>query len=167
MRRGQTLRPEGSLNDRLAGVIGSGFGSGYFPIAPGTVGSLVGIVIHLILVRLGLIGPNAALTWLAVLAAVFAAGVAASRRCEMIWGNDDKKIVVDEIWGMMISLFLVPVSVTFIVVGFFVFRFLDIVKPPPARQLERVEGGWGVMLDDGMSGVYTCLVLHVMKLLIN
>ena len=124
-------------------------------------------MIHLVLARLGLIDPNAPLIWLAVLLVVFAVGVAASRRCEMIWGNDDKKIVVDEIWGMMISLFLVPVSVLFIVAGFFVFRFLDIVKPPPARRLEGVEGGWGVMLDDGMSGVYTCLILQVLKLLIT
>ncbi len=105
--------------------------------------------------------------WLAVLAAVFAAGVAASRRCEVVWGTDNKKIVIDEIWGMMISLFLLPVSVLYIALGFFIFRLLDIVKPFPARRLERVEGGWGVMLDDGMSGVYTCIILHALRILIS
>jgi phosphatidylglycerophosphatase A len=124
-------------------------------------------VIHIILARLGLLGPDKPLVWLAVIAAVFAAGVSASRRCEAMWGTDDKKIVVDEIWGMMISLFMVPMSGLYIAVGFFVFRFLDIVKPFPARRLERVHGGWGVMLDDGMSGVYTCAILHLMKLLLS
>ena len=107
------------------------------------------------------------LVWLALIAAVFAAGVAASRRCEAIWGEDNKKIVVDEIWGMMISLFLLPMSFLYVVLGFFIFRFLDIVKPFPARRLERVHGGWGVMLDDGMSGVYTCLILHALRALIS
>ena len=96
---------------------------------------------------------------------MFAAGVAASRRCETAWGTDDKKIVVDEIWGMMISLFLLPVSALYIVLGFFAFRILDIVKPFPARRVERVHGGWGVMLDDGVSGVYACLLLHVVRVL--
>ena len=122
-------------------------------------------MIHLVLARLGLIGPDKPLVWLAVLAAVFVAGVAASHRSEALWGTDNKKIVVDEIWGMMISLFLVPLSALYIVLGFFIFRFLDIVKPFPARQVERVHGGWGVMLDDGMSGVYTCIILHVVRLL--
>ena len=124
-------------------------------------------MISVVLARLGLISAHEPLVWVAVLAAVFAAGVAASRRCEAIWGTDNKKIVVDEIWGMMISLFLLPASVLYIVLGFFIFRFLDIVKPFPARRLERVEGGWGVMLDDGMSGIYTCLILHVVRVLIN
>jgi phosphatidylglycerophosphatase A len=146
-------------------VIGSGFGSGYFPIAPGTVGSLVGVVIHLALSGLGLISAGKPLVWAAVLAALFAAGVAASRRCEANWGTDNKKIVIDEIWGMMISLFLLPVSALYVVLGFFIFRILDIVKPFPARQVERVHGGWGVMLDDGMSGVYTCLILHAVRAL--
>lgn len=117
--------------------------------------------------RLGLISAGKPLVWFAVLAAVFAVGVAASRRCEAIWGTDNKKIVVDEIWGMMISLLFLPVSALYIVLGFFIFRFLDIVKPFPARRLERVEGGWGVMLDDGMSGVYTCLILQVVRILIS
>jgi phosphatidylglycerophosphatase A len=124
-------------------------------------------VIHLALARLGLISAREPIVWLAVLAAVFAAGAAASRRCEKLWGTDNKKIVVDEIWGMMISLFMVPVSALYIVLGFFAFRILDIVKPPPARQVERVQGGWGVMLDDGMSGVYACVILHIVRLLVG
>jgi len=124
-------------------------------------------VIHLVLARLGLVGPDAPLVWLAVLAAVFTAGVAASGRSEKAWGSDDRKIVVDEIWGMMVSLYLLPVSPLYIVTGFFVFRFLDIVKPFPARRVERVGGGWGVMLDDGVSGVYACVILHVMRLVVG
>jgi phosphatidylglycerophosphatase A len=129
------------------------------------VGSLIGIVIHLALSGLGLISSAKPLVWVAVLAAVFAAGAAASRRCEANWGSDNKRIVIDEIWGMMISLFLLPASALYIVLGFFIFRLLDIVKPFPARRVERVRGGWGVMLDDGMSGVYTCLILHAVRVL--
>lgn len=114
---------------------------------------------------IGLISATEPLVWAALLAAVFAAGVAASRRCESNWGSDDKKIVIDEIWGMMISLYLLPVSAFYVVLGFFIFRILDIVKPFPARQVERVHGGWGVMLDDGLSGVYTCLILHAVRVL--
>lgn len=120
---------------------------------------------HFVLMRLGLISAEKPLVWVAILAAVFVAGVAASRRCEANWGTDNKKIVIDEIWGMMVSLFLLPAGTMYVVLGFFIFRVLDIVKPPPARQVERVHGGWGVMLDDGVSGVYACILLHVVKLL--
>jgi phosphatidylglycerophosphatase A len=122
------------------------------------------VIIHLGLVWAGVINGERPLVWAAVLAVVFAAGVASSRRCEKLWGPDDRKIVIDEIWGMMLSLFLLPAGFVYIAAAFLIFRFLDIVKPFPARRLEDLGGGWGVMLDDGMSGVYTCLILHALRL---
>ena len=155
------------LADRLAEAIGTGLYSGYFPLFPGTVGSVTGIVVYLILVRLGVIGPQFSIGWPIVLAVMFAVGTFAAHRCEQSFGHDSKRIVIDEVWGQLISLFLLPVTWRWILAAFVLFRIFDIIKPFPGRRAERVGGGIAVMLDDGVAGAYTVIILHGLRALMG
>jgi phosphatidylglycerophosphatase A len=130
---------------------------------PGTVGSVVGIGIYLVLVRLNVLSEACSTGWPVVLAVVFVAGVLSARRCELIFGADNRRIVIDEIWGMMIAVFLLPVSWSWLLAAFLIFRLFDIIKPFPARRVESVSGGFGVMLDDGFAGLYTNLILQAYR----
>ena len=152
-----------SLGDRLAEVIGTGFGSGYFPIFPGTAGSLPGLVIYVLLLRLGVVSEAFSVGWLLTLAVGFTVGVPAADRCEKLFEHDSKRIVIDEIWGMLIALFMLPPRWPWVVGAFLIFRAFDVIKPFPARRAERIGGGLAVMLDDGVAGAYTALVLHALK----
>jgi phosphatidylglycerophosphatase A len=89
------------------------------------------------------------------------AGVVFTKQCEEDLGCiDPGPIVIDEVMGMLITLFLIPVGWGGMLLGFLLFRALDVAKPFPARQLERLHGGYGVMLDDAMAGVYANLLLR-------
>lgn len=81
------------------------------------------------------------------------------------WGNDPKRVVIDEMVGFWFAVALLPKTFTTVIVGFFVFRGFDIVKPPPARAAERLPKGWGIMTDDVIAGVYTNLVIRVIRTL--
>ncbi|HVP58214.1 MAG TPA: phosphatidylglycerophosphatase A [bacterium] len=152
---------------RLAEVFGTGFYSGYFPIAPGTVGSGVGVGIYLVLLKAGVLSPSSLAGWVSLAAIVLAAGWASAWHLERRFGHDDKHIVIDEIWGMLIAVALLPASARYVVGGFLLFRLFDIVKPFPARRVERIGSGLGVMLDDGIAGIYANLVLHLAKALVR
>jgi phosphatidylglycerophosphatase A len=150
--------------DRLAQLIGTGFYTGYFPLFPGTVGSLTGLVIYAVLVRTGVLSQDFTIGWPITLIVTFLLGVYSAQRCEVMFGHDSKRIVVDEIWGMFISLFMLPVAWPWIVGSFVLFRFFDVVKPFPGRRAERIGGGSGVMLDDGVAGIYTLVIMHAIRL---
>jgi phosphatidylglycerophosphatase A len=134
----------------------TGLGSGYSPFAPGTAGSAVGLLLFWPLHAL----PVAAQAGACLL--VFLLGVAASAHVARAAGREDPGIVVvDEIVGMWITLLLVPFTLWTALAGFVLFRVMDVWKPWPARQLEYLPGGWGIMADDVMAGVYANLVLQV------
>jgi phosphatidylglycerophosphatase A len=154
-----------ALADKLATVIGTGAYSGYFPIFPGTAGSVAGVVLYLILVRLDVLSPGNSLGWAVSIGALFLAGVASASRCEILFGPDHKRIVVDEVWGMLVALYALPVTWGWILAAFLIFRLCDIVKPFPARRVDKMGGGLAVMLDDGIAGAYTAAVLHLLRLL--
>ncbi len=156
-----------SLADRLAVLVGTGLYSGYFPVFPGTVGSAAGVVLYLILVKAGVLSEGSRLGWALTLIVVYAAGVAAAHRCEKLYGHDAKPIVIDEVWGMLISLVYLPVDWKWILAAFLLFRVFDIVKPFPARRAEKVGGGLAIMLDDGVAGLYALIILHVMRSLLG
>jgi phosphatidylglycerophosphatase A len=129
---------------------------GFFPIAPGTVGSAAGVALYAAARYLDV--PYVELTLIAVLAV---AGVALTRLCEEeLACVDPGPIVIDEVMGMLITLAMIPVGWIGVVLGFVLFRALDVVKPFPARQLERLHGGLGVMADDAMAAVYANLLLR-------
>jgi phosphatidylglycerophosphatase A len=144
-----------SLLGRVAAVVATGFGAGYSPIAPGTAGSLVGLLLFWPLRSLP------APIQVAVLVAVFLAGVAAGARVARSVGVEDPGIVVvDEVVGMWTSLLFLPFTVGTAAAAFVLFRILDVIKPYPARDLEDLPGGWGIMSDDLMAGVYANLALR-------
>jgi len=86
--------------------------------------------------------------------AVYTAGVMARD-----WGPDPGPVVIDELVGYLVSVAFLPHSIWIAVAGFFLFRAFDIVKPPPARRLERLPGGWGIVMDDVAAGLYCQLIL--------
>jgi phosphatidylglycerophosphatase A len=140
----------------LATVLATGFGSGYSPVAPGTAGSIVGLLLFWPLARLD--------SWLQLAAALalFPVGVLASSQvARRVADKDPGIVVVDEIVGMWVCLLFVPFNLTTAVLGFFLFRAMDIVKPYPARDLEGLRGGWGIMADDVMAGIYANLLLRL------
>lgn len=135
------------------------FGAGFSPFAPGTAGSAAAILIAIPLIYLGL--PP----WgFAVLTLVFLyPGIAAARTVALESGRKDPQIVVvDEVLGQWLTLAGAShLNWQALVLGFFLFRLFDILKPPPVRQIERIPGGAGIVLDDIGAGVYAALVLAV------
>ena len=133
---------------------------GYLPVAPGTWGSAAGLVVYAALRATS--GPAAEV---AVIVLLLAAGVWSATVTGREMGDEDPgPVVIDEVVGMLITVLWLPVGVTGAVVGFLLFLLFDIVKPPPAAQCERLPGGWGVMLDDVMAGIYGNLALRLLML---
>ncbi|HWI18182.1 MAG TPA: phosphatidylglycerophosphatase A, partial [Vicinamibacterales bacterium] len=98
---------------------------------------------------------------LGAIVAVFAIGVWAANGTEAATGRKDPGIVViDEVLGMLITLALLPVSITGVIVGFLLFRVLDVIKPYPAAQFESLHGGLGIMADDAVAGLYAYLIMR-------
>ena len=129
---------------------------GFFPIAPGTAGSLAALPLFAFLRWIGV--PAVELVAIPI---VFAVGVWAANGAEVALGRKDPgPVVIDEVLGMQITLALLPVSLAGVAVGFLLFRFFDIVKPYPAARLEHLHGGLGIMSDDAVAGVYAYLVLR-------
>jgi phosphatidylglycerophosphatase A len=134
---------------------------GFFPIAPGTVGSAAGLLVYLAFRRAGV--PHFELP---VIVALFGLGIVFGASSERALGCiDPAPVVIDEVMGMLMTLFLVPVNWLGMLAGFLVFRVLDIVKPFPARRFERLPGGLGIMADDAMAAVYANLMLHAAYML--
>lgn len=139
--------------DRIAAVIATAGGAGFAPKAPGTAGSIVGILLY------GAMEAAGAGAWFVhVILFFLIAGTLAASRVETFWGHDSQRIVVDEVVGQMMVFGYVagrmPLSVFNVVIGFLLFRVFDIVKPFPLRRLERLPGGAGVMADDVGAGLY-------------
>lgn len=141
--------------------IGSGFYTGYFPIASGTVGSFAALLIYLIpgFENLFIIIP-------AIL--IFALyGIFLGNKFEIKYGKDPSECTVDEVVGTWISLLALPKTIGIIVAAFLIWRILDIIKPPPARGLEKLKGGLGIMIDDVVSGIYTLIIMHLIVYLLG
>ena len=145
--------------DLFSTVIATGFGSGYSPFAPGTAGSAVGLLLFWPLHQLPVTAQVAAVVVL------FFVGVAASTRVARGVGIEDPGIVVvDEVVGMWTSLLFLPLTPATALAGFLLFRVMDVFKPYPARQFESLPGGWGIMTDDLMAGIYANLLLRAGRL---
>jgi phosphatidylglycerophosphatase A len=129
---------------------------GYAPIAPGTFGSAAGLVVFVAVRSTGSIAVE-----LGVIALLFAIGLWAGSVAEHHFGGiDPGPVVLDEVVGMLITLALLPVNLTGAIVGFLVFRVLDVVKPWPSARFEHFPGGLGVMADDGMAAIYGNLLMR-------
>ncbi len=142
-------------------ILATGFGVGYSPIAPGTLGTLIGILVFYFLSNIA--SPIYEIT----LIGFFFLSVWISENAEIFFGKkDDQRIVIDEITGFLVTMLWVPQTAILIVIGFFLFRFFDILKPFPIRHLEkRLKGGYGVVLDDVMAGIYANIVLQMILII--
>jgi phosphatidylglycerophosphatase A len=147
--------------NRLFLLLATGFGVGYSPIAPGTLGTLITIPVYFFLSNIH--SPLYEIT----LVGFFFLSVWISENAETFFGKkDDQRIVIDEMMGFLVTMLWVPKTMRFIIIGFFLFRFFDILKPFPIRRLEKkLKGGYGVVLDDVMAGVYANIVLHLIGMI--
>lgn len=148
-------------------LIGTSFGIGFSPIAPGTIGSLVGCTIGILLMRFTELHD----LLLAILILIFFfLGIKSSRYLEHAWGKDPSKVVIDEIVGMWIAMFLIPTGWTYTTAAFMLFRIFDIYKPLFIRRMENLNGGLGIMMDDVLAGVYANVIIqcfYLLKIFIN
>jgi phosphatidylglycerophosphatase A len=145
------------MKDRFLIALATLFSIGKFPKAPGTVGTLATIPIWFLLSKAGPI-PYMLITLILI-----PVGVMAAQAYEnSVQRHDSKEIVIDEVVGFLITMTWVPMTWQSVVIGFVIFRFLDIVKPPPIRQLDqKVGGGFGVMADDIAAGVIGSVLMQL------
>ena len=134
--------------------LASGFYSGYAFVASGTVGTAVSLVIYLAL------PPLSPLTWALFLVPFCLVSVALASAGERAWGKDPGRVVIDEFAGFFVTVAALPQTMAVAVAGFFVFRALDIWKPPPARRSEALPRGWGIVADDVIAGIYGNLLIR-------
>lgn len=159
--------------DRIAYALATGFGAGFVPIAPGTVGAAEGVGIYLLIAALHLTAATSTLVFVAANIVVFAVGVWASNRaCQMTGLKDPRLAVIDEVSGQLIAFTPLALwqwfSIPAIIIGFLLFRVFDIFKPYPIRKLELLPSGLGVMADDVLAGIYAAVLLwlgHQLRLI--
>lgn len=144
------------LIDALARVVATGFGSGYAPVAPGTAGSAVGLLLFWPLSRLGV-----SWQWAACVVVVVVGTLASTRVARAVGLKDPGIVVVDEVAGQWVTLAGLPLTPATAIAGFLLFRAMDVIKPWPARDLERLPGGLGIMSDDVAAGLYAHLLVQV------
>jgi phosphatidylglycerophosphatase A len=145
---------------------------GDIPIAPGTFGSAVGLGVVLALAQLPLGGAARTAALAALAAVILAVGIWASGKAEEFFGRKDPgQAVIDEVTGQLITFLSVSYRVRLTwkwsLAGLVLFRIFDILKPPPARNLERLPGGWGIMMDDCAAGLYSLAILLAFRLLLR
>ena len=148
-----------------AWAVGTFLGAGLLKPGPGTWGSAAAALLWLA-AGMGLRLAPAPLAWLTLAAAlgVIAIGIPAATRVEQESGREDPgHVVIDEVAGQWIALIHSRVDLSHLLAGFLFFRLFDIVKPWPARQLEGLPAGWGIMLDDVAAGVYALLVAQTLQ----
>jgi phosphatidylglycerophosphatase A len=148
------------LLNRIFHIIATVGFAGYFPFAPGTVGTAV-CALFIFLLR-----PSDISLFILIIPLLIV-GVLASHSMEKVLGKDSGHIVIDEFCGYLLSVAFLPRSTGYLVAAFFLFRFFDILKPPPVRNAENYfTGGLGIMLDDVLAGIYTNICLQVWNYLI-
>jgi phosphatidylglycerophosphatase A len=135
--------------------LATGFFVGYSPFAPGTMGTLLALLLYAVL------PTTVTFYWMLILFLIIA-GTLISHLAESILGEvDSPKIVIDEICGYFIAMAFLPKTVSLMIIGFVIYRLLDVVKIYPTKKFEMVAGGIGIMLDDIYAGVITNLILHI------
>lgn len=143
----------------ISKIIATLFFIGYMPFAPGTFGTLAGMLFIWIL--------KPSFPWqFALLIAALIIGIITSGIAEKAFGEKDSRhIVIDEFVGYLCSVILLPLTPAYMLAAFFLFRFFDILKPPPIRMIEKLGGGAGVMFDDVAAGIITNILLQIFRLL--
>ena len=143
-----------------AKLISSCFGIGYLQKGAGTLAALIFSLAWLLLPVRGI----SFFYYIPIILFIFFIGTWAANKVEKDWGHDSNRIVVDEVLGMAVSLFLIPVEWKLVLAAFVLFRFFDIVKPLFIRRAEALPSGWGVMADDLLAGIYANIILQLLIL---
>lgn len=139
-------------------IFATGFGSGFFPKFPGTIGSLLALLIYIFFVK-----NNGVFLGIIILL-ILPLGIIASNFAEKFFKEKDSpKITIDEIIGMFLTFFLLPFNKYLIILGFLIFRLLDIIKLFPLKKIEKLKGGIGVVIDDVIAALYTNLILQIIS----
>jgi len=154
------------LQGKRPGILLLFFGSaaftGYTPFASGTAGSACALALYWFIPWMHF--------WpvlLLVSILFFALGVPIAESMERYYGNDPSEVVLDEVVGMWLALLFVPLEWYWALLSFLIFRAFDIVKPPPARQFDHMNGGLGIMLDDAAAGIYANIVVQILILIFS
>jgi phosphatidylglycerophosphatase A len=140
-------------NRFLIYAIGTGLGSGYAPIAPGTAGSLLALILILLF-------PLDSVSWLLISILVFSAGVWTGTKIEKDKGEDPGIVVIDEMVGQWLAILFLPRSWITYLLGFVLFRVFDIYKPYPINKSQKLKAGWGIMIDDVIAGIYANIIIQ-------
>ncbi len=142
---------------RLSEQISTVFGIGYTVYAPGTMGSLFGLLLYMFI-------KDIPVVWYVLfIVALFIIGVLTSDVMEDVYGiKDPSFVVIDEVVGMLIAMIAVPYSTLTAILAFLLFRIVDISKVPPLNWLEKIHGGFGVMIDDAVGGLIVNILLQVL-----
>ena len=136
-------------------LFSTGFYSGYTPVAPGTAGTVVAVPLYLVMSRLPGFSYGFAVVAFLCMSWWF------SRAAELIFlKKDSRRIVIDEMAGFLVTMGFLPPAPVYLLSGFVLFRFFDILKPFPIRRLEALKGGYGVVADDIMAGLYSHALLQ-------
>ncbi len=140
-------------------MFGSGFFTGYIPYASGTFGSLAALIIYYI--------PGFEKPFILIPAIIIFTfyGIYLGGKFESLYGKDPAECTIDEVVGMWISLLFLPKMLYISLAAFLIWRVMDIVKPFPARRLERLNGAWGIMMDDIAAGIYSFIIVHLILLI--
>ncbi|NOR87059.1 MAG: phosphatidylglycerophosphatase A [Bacteroidales bacterium] len=152
--------------ERLHKIIASGLGTGFAPFAPGTAGSILGILLfyagNYFLINFGVKAEHILLLNLLVIILVLLIGVYSISIVHKTWKHDAPKIVIDEIVGVWIAVYAMPFEWQYYLYALILFRFFDISKPLFIRRLDAMPGDWSVMLDDVLAGIYSLIVIQVL-----
>ena len=159
---GPPAQPRRTVTDHLAVLLATWFGCGFSPVAPGTAGTLGAVPLYLLVARLG--------PWAVAAAAVLLTlvGVAASARVANLRGLKNPQLVcIDEVAGVFVAFSAATPTFGQIAAAVLLFRVFDIFKPWPARRLERLPGGWGIVLDDLAAGLWAALLIVLYRLAVG
>jgi len=135
--------------------LATGFFVGYSPIAPGTMGTLLALVLYAIL------PTTVTFYWMLILFLIIGGTMISHRAENILAETDSARIVIDEMCGYFVAMAFLPKTLGLIIVGFLIYRLLDVVKVYPMKKLELFPGGLGIMLDDIYAGVITNIILHI------
>ena len=145
--------------DQIIKILATGFGAGLSPVAPGTAGTFVGVLICLFCY------PLAWPLRLLFVVAISAVSIYVAGQAETLFGKtDDQRIVIDEIAGLQVTMLPVAITGLHLCLAFVLFRIFDIWKPFPLDRLQKLPGGWGVVVDDLGAGIYGGLILFLLTM---